>query len=317
VTRNINQGIYNMENQWKPDICIYHGNCNDGFGAAWVVRKRWGNDVEYVPAHYGRPLGVELGGKHVLFVDFSLKRAEMENLFKTDTPPLSIVVLDHHETAEAELKPSTCNTPNALEPGLTGQLACIPYMLCDLEALDRPPVIAYFDMNKSGARMAWEFCHGVNDGSSAFRMIQLIEDRDLWKYKFGDETRWLAAALSLNPHDFNSWDAIADNLQLAYDEGDVVLRYTSKMVHDMCDLAGTANIGGYDVPCANVPFAFASDCGHELLRRNPDAPFAATWYATKDGKSYSLRSEDSRIAVSDIAKQFGGGGHRNAAGFKE
>ena len=25
----------------KPDICIYHGGCDDGFGAAWAVWKRW------------------------------------------------------------------------------------------------------------------------------------------------------------------------------------------------------------------------------------------------------------------------------------
>jgi nanoRNase/pAp phosphatase (c-di-AMP/oligoRNAs hydrolase) len=31
---------------------------------------------------------------------------------------------------------------------------------------------------------------------------------------------------------------------------------------------------------------------------------------------YSLRSEDSREDVSEVAKQFGGGGHRNAAGYQ-
>jgi hypothetical protein len=30
----------------KPDICIYHGNCADGFGAAWAVRRRFGGAVE-------------------------------------------------------------------------------------------------------------------------------------------------------------------------------------------------------------------------------------------------------------------------------
>ena len=25
-------------------MCIYHGNCADGFGAAWVVRKALGDD---------------------------------------------------------------------------------------------------------------------------------------------------------------------------------------------------------------------------------------------------------------------------------
>lgn len=40
---------------WKPDLCIYHGNCDDGFGAAWAIWMKWGNDVAYVPATYGKP----------------------------------------------------------------------------------------------------------------------------------------------------------------------------------------------------------------------------------------------------------------------
>lgn len=41
---------------WKPDLCIYHGNCDDGFGAAWAIWKRWGNEVAYIPGVYGKPL---------------------------------------------------------------------------------------------------------------------------------------------------------------------------------------------------------------------------------------------------------------------
>ena len=35
-----------------------------------------------------------------------------------------------------------------------------------------------------------------------------------------------------------------------------------------------------------------------------------------DGVTYSLRSMDDRMDVSEIAKDNGGGGHRNAAGFR-
>lgn len=27
----------------RKTMCIYHGNCADGFGAAWVVRKALGD----------------------------------------------------------------------------------------------------------------------------------------------------------------------------------------------------------------------------------------------------------------------------------
>lgn len=34
-------------------LCIYHGNCQDGFGAAWAVRHALGEDmVEFYPGVY-------------------------------------------------------------------------------------------------------------------------------------------------------------------------------------------------------------------------------------------------------------------------
>lgn len=53
----------------KPDICIYHGGCADGFTAAWAVWKRW-PDVEFVAGIHGDP-PPDVTGKHVLIVDFS------------------------------------------------------------------------------------------------------------------------------------------------------------------------------------------------------------------------------------------------------
>lgn len=55
----------------KPDLCIYHGpGCLDGFGAAWAVWSRWGDDVEYRAANYGQA-PPDVTGKAVLIVDFS------------------------------------------------------------------------------------------------------------------------------------------------------------------------------------------------------------------------------------------------------
>ena len=56
----------------KPDMCIYHGNCQDGFGAAWAVWKRFGDAVEYVPGFYGQP-APDVAGRSVVMVDFSYK----------------------------------------------------------------------------------------------------------------------------------------------------------------------------------------------------------------------------------------------------
>jgi hypothetical protein len=50
-------------------MCIYHGNCADGFGAAWVVRKALG-EIDFHPGKYQEP-PPDVTGKDVVMVDFS------------------------------------------------------------------------------------------------------------------------------------------------------------------------------------------------------------------------------------------------------
>jgi nanoRNase/pAp phosphatase (c-di-AMP/oligoRNAs hydrolase) len=56
--------------------------------------------------------------------------------------------------------------------------------------------------------------------------------------------------------------------------------------------------------------------GAELLKRHPDAPFAAIYFDRGDGKrQWSLRSRED-FDVSRVARRFANGGHRQAAGFE-
>ena len=45
-------------------------------------------------------------------------------------------------------------------------------------------------------------------------------------------------------------------------------------------------------------------------------PFAACYWDTAEGRVFGLRATDDGVDVSDVAKQYGGGGHAKAAGFK-
>jgi nanoRNase/pAp phosphatase (c-di-AMP/oligoRNAs hydrolase) len=71
-------------------------------------------------------------------------------------------------------------------------------------------------------------------------------------------------------------------------------------------------IGGHRVPVANLPYTMSSDAGHEMAKGRP---FAACYWDTPEGRVFSLRSNDEGVDVSEVAKQYGGGGHRNASGF--
>lgn len=294
---------------WKPDICVYHGGCDDGFGAAWVVRKKWGDSVQFVPGAYsGTQWPSGMHGRNVLFVDFSLKREQMiefANGGNTGEVPRSIVVLDHHKTAEAELRDWVHATLALADVDLLAAKYCTETGC---------PIVAQFDMERSGARLAWEFCF---PGEIVPPLIRHIEDRDLWRYKY-DTTAYVSAALRTYPQHFDVWDDLHANFGRLAIEGATILRGYRKNISDFVRNRYWAEVGGHRVPVVNVPYHYASDVANELLKAEPAAPFAACWFRRGDGKvQWSLRSSDGRLDVSEVAKAKGGGGHRNAAGFEE
>jgi hypothetical protein len=297
---------------WKPDLCIYHGGCDDGFGAAWAIWRRW-PDTMFHAGHYRWPLP-DAEGKNVLFVDFSAPRAELEVMARTAA---SIVILDHHKTAEEDLQPFTVHAGNGLAYDLSGMPERLPGMLRDLMVdLDRPPIVAVFDMARSGARMAWQFAHAQHAADPVPLMLSLIEDRDLWRFDHGEQTRAFSAALRTYPQELKLWDRLSVDVSGMVEEGKVVLPAQRIEVGKIVAQAYLHSIAGHQVPVANAPPFYASEVGNELLAFYPEAPFAATWCRRADGRDqWSLRSEYDRLDVSEIAKRFGGGGHRNASGF--
>lgn len=302
---------------WKPDICVYHGGCDDGYGAAFIIGK-YGSYIEekdFIPAGYGTPLeklfeGRSVEDKNILIVDFSFKRDVMIDLARgisLKVAPASIVVLDHHKTAQAELAEWNVG------PVLADSYRQIEGHLADRKKEGQCPIVAHFDMEHSGAMMAWDFLKL----RPAPEMIQLIEDRDLFTFRHGDRTRQFSAALRTYPHDFMVWEDILKNTERVLGEGAVVLRGHMKNIQQILANKYTAHIGGFDVPVVNATYHYASDAAHQMLVDDPHAPFAASWFKRADGKiQLSLRSENARVDVSEIAKMFGGGGHRNAAGFE-
>lgn len=302
---------------WKPTVCIYHGGCVDGFTAAWAVWRKWGDDVRYVPMGYGDTLPEVLPTDRVLMVDFSLKRDVMVALARAVE---AVVVLDHHKTAKAELEPMLAD---AFPMSPAGAAECIYSQgPADLGAHPELRVCAFFDMEKSGARMAWEFCF---PGVGVPMFVRLVEDRDLWRFQFKD-TKPVHRFLASLPQQFAEWEAAFYEHESARitGVGSRCVEIGTALLddHDRNVQATLVNtheriIAGHRVPCVNVPYWMASDTGHELLKKFPEAPFVATFFIRGDGaRQYSLRSEDSRVDVSEVAKRYGGGGHRNAAGFQ-
>lgn len=274
-------------------LCIYHGNCADGFGAAWVVRRYFKGDVDFFPGFYGNE-PPDVTGREVIMVDFSYKRPVLEKMSESAQ---MILILDHHKTAAEDLA---------------------GYRRPIWGAQDMSEGIwAEFDMERSGAGLTWDFFY---PGKPRPKLIDTIEDRDLWRFAL-PLTREIQATLFSYPYDFDVWEKLMDEGQsergreAMAGEGRAIDR---KMLKDIAELLGVATrtmkIGGVEVPVVNLPYTMASEAAGTLAH---EAPFAAAYFDNKTHRVFSLRSRgEGGMDVSAIAKAYGGGGHRNAAGFQ-
>jgi oligoribonuclease NrnB/cAMP/cGMP phosphodiesterase (DHH superfamily) len=277
-------------------IVIYHANCDDGFGAAWVLRRKFGDKIEgFIPAQYGEAPPLErCRGKPVTVADFSYKRAPMLSLMHAAA---SVVVLDHHKTAKDELA------------GIVEEFA--------REERDRnldggaAAMDVRFDMSRSGARLAWSYCFPESEPPE---LLRRIDDADRWIWDY-DDGRFVQAALRSYPQDFEVWDRLmARPIAELAAEGVAIRRYIDGRIQALKAGARDANIGGVVMPVCNAPGFFASDLAGELAAAH-ESGCAACYFETADQRVYSLRSRGDRD-VSEIAKKMGGGGHPGAAGFQ-
>lgn len=264
-------------------LCIYHANCADGFGAAWAVNcyfRRGKIPVDLLAASYG-DAPPDVTDREVIIVDFSYPR---DVLAKMCDEASSVKLIDHHKTA-----------------------------IEDLVGLEHPKLTMVLDAMHSGAVLTWMHYFHIQ---TCPQLLLYVQDRDLWKFKLNN-TRAVMSAVSSYAYSIDVWDRLAAmSTSELVAEGIAIERKYQKDLMSLLKTKMMGRIAGFMVPVANVPAMFASDIGHMLISdTDEDVRFSATYYDTPEGRKFSLRSGDDLEDVSAIAKLFGGGGHRNAAGF--
>jgi hypothetical protein len=115
-----------------------------------------------------------------------------------------------------------------------------------------------------------------------------------------------------------------EGLKQLRQDGATMLRYQKKEIQGLLKHVYLDHLPPYQAPtgewitgaivplinCSN--YDVVSDLFHQMLT---DYPVVASWLRGKSSISYSLRSQPD-FDCSEIAKLYGGGGHKNSAGFK-
>ena len=303
----------------KPLVIYHGGQCTDGFGAAFAAWLKLGDEAEYLPMDYLKAtdgvaefhervkIDCSIGESEVYILDFSLPKAVMDWLFGHAK---RVVWLDHHKTAfemwvgGVPEKGWICQRLNCTEDNPSGN------------------VHIELNNNKSGAMLAWEYFH---PGTEVPMLIRHIDDYDRWQFKMRGTKEIARAIRSYQPWSFDQWEGLLldEHYGSMCTEGGAILRAHNQNVQAVLKQVRPTSIrvllseDGFapvlNGLAANAPAFLASDLGHELANRS--GTFGLVWSMAGDGQIHCSLRSNGDYDVSAIAKVFGGGGHRNAAGF--
>lgn len=313
-------------------LCIYHGNCADGFTAAWAVWKRF-PDAEFHAGVYGQE-PPDTAGKRVILVDFCYPPEVLKKMAKRAK---SMVILDHHKSAIEQIvqfknieSGIECQLFMHMHGNYTGPITWERHITDayqdECEGIQTAIIYTVLDIERSGARIAWDFFHA----GEVPQLVLHVEDRDLWRFKLG-KTREIQSYVFSYEYTFDNWEylvGMCDNPERHTKMAVAGAAIERKHFKDIAELIKVSRremiIGGHFIWVVNLPYTMASDACHALckepmypkgsgeLRGNP--LFGASYWDGPNGRTFSLRSIDS-FDVSKIAMIYGGGGHKNAAGF--
>ncbi len=268
-------------------VCFYHQGCPDGFGAAWAVRRVWGDDARFLARSHDDPLPLEtLEGALVVFVDITVDNAALLEVANTAD---HVIVLDHHLSAQLRYS-GDLSVVNRIEDG--GHEVC-------------------FDLDHSGAVLAWQYFHPDTPTPA---ILHYVEDQDLWNWKLADSEQ-VNAAIASYARDFETWDELAARgIEELVREGEPIVRANKMEVQRAIRNPDTLHIDGQPIEAVNASVN-RSAIGHELAqRRTYEQPWSCV-YRINRGQVHATLYSIGDLDVSKIATSLGGGGHRNASGF--
>lgn len=278
---------------------LFHDD-SDGYASALAAYLKLGDEAKYLKVQYGQNFpDIPLDKNTDLFiVDFSYERDVLEEVTEKVR---SIMVIDHHDTAEK-------------------QLEGYPHKV--------------YDKEHSGAVLTWKYFHPDQPVPSLFL---IVEDRDLWKHTF-KVSHWFEFGMR-NSGQYSKlefWKQVHEDQALREEiitQGKIgyenLQKYISSFVKDPSKyrFCTYKNLKGV-IYNATLNISELGNAFNETL----EIDFSLSYFFTNDGLVVlSFRGKDKKHHLGELCmnmnsvmidgvevpvKRIRGGGHENAAGVK-
>ena len=257
-------------------IC-YHHNDLDGYCSASLVNMAFG-DVEMREVTYSDKIDIDSipEGTEVYIVDYHIEPDMMDKLIEKCT----VHWIDHHKTAIEKYK----DYPH------------------EVKGIRRVGVGA--------CELVYEYLEDKLPYKGIPFYVELISDWDVWKFDFGDLTKYFKYAMDAfvdGPKD-KLWHELTDDLvdDLAKKGELIYIGIKQNYKNTLKKIGFETTFEGYDVIACNA-------VANSEMFEDEDYPFYITF--NFDGDFYTISLYSEKVDVSEIAKKYGGGGHEGAAGF--
>lgn len=304
--------------------CFYHNDL-DGHASGFCVYSWVGIhdefEPEFIEINYGAPFPMESikPNEQVWIVDYSIEPEEMLRLLKITE---DVTWIDHHKTAIEKYKDFPFDINGVRKDGEAGCVLTFKYIHWWSGRGE-------FERNIGNDNVPEAEIYKIP------RCILLTGDRDIWTWKYGDETKHFFSGSQLydtspssdfwrkcmeheiEPLPFpNTGNATArdrgktfwNNLLFS---GEVVEKYKAQS-----DIAINKSLGyetvfeGYNCWAINRGRIGSDRLGERIKKYDILLPYY------HDGKQWTVSLYSEKVDVSEIAKKRGGGGHKGASGFQ-
>ncbi len=269
---------YRRTDTTKQVVVFYHADCTDGFTAAWVAWKKFGEKARYIAQFHEDPPPV-LKNKLIYTLDMTFPESITKKLMKDN----QVTSIDHHISTKS-VTLSTHQPSYALHH--SGCVLAWKYFFPDKAA-------PKFLLNIEDVDL-WN--NKIPKSNLLYVYLELSD------FSFG---RW-SQVIS----DFE----ISAKRKKILDTGALLRKHDDEMIrYDIDKNAKIVKLQGHRVYAINTTHS-ASLIGAKLARMLP--PFSIIWKENKSGRVIVSLRGDGTIDCSKIAQKYGGGGHRDSAAFR-
>jgi oligoribonuclease NrnB/cAMP/cGMP phosphodiesterase (DHH superfamily) len=261
--------------------CFYHTDM-DGICSAAIVKKFYNSgNIEFIPMNYNKNYCLDniVSNELILIVDFSFKKEVFDQILLKTT---NIIWIDHHKTAIDQY--SSYKIKGIRQDGIAG---CV---------------------------LVWQYFFKENILPT---IVEMLGHYDVWNFsKYGDELTMLQAGIRLKEHspDSKNWDIWLNyqGLLELIEQGRIALEYRTNCNTSLVKAwSFFADFEGYKAVCCNVGSTNSQLFDSVIEEYDLMIPFVF------DGEQWtvSVYTKKEDIDCAEIAKKYGGGGHKKAAGF--